>query len=971
MHILLSPTIPLNVVASPLTWPDSEWEDPPGPVYNDNDYWAAAYPLSSPALGVFQSVTNSNPLNVSSSSPDYYSFDVEPGFYFSVSIKFNKTNTWNDSSTNHSYIDFTDPPFYADLDMYLWAQNGANPYMVGYSNYSGYEEVIGPVLINASDTLVFNITCSNSFGYESVRYSTTYNMSVVYEDKWEKFESNDKLDDLTPPYYPGGTDDEIVPGHYEKLRFSSDNVTEYGANDSYLILLYQGTEVTINATSYLDPLLPETWGLDFYLYYFNQTLVKYYPDPDTNNEIDNYTFKVDESGWYYLRFEQVNAQHYTLDIAIEDAPEIESGNNNQTNDATKLIAKKYPGMVISKDNHDWYTVWVEKFERLRVDITWNPIKLPDNSLLDLTLEVYENISAAASINNSLDDPRPIPGVPNSLRFPPATTSYRALKDSFFYIHVSSNNPFPLYYNLTIVIQGKDDWAEDNDWPMSAYLIPTQVEIDYTSTVTNPDSGFISLEGDPDWFAIFLLPGDLITVRIEFDGALADLNLFFLAGDGITILDDSMSSGSSSEMAVYNISKADTYYILILGVPTSYSYGVIDYNLSIDLDIFDDPFEINNEYETAAAISEGTYTDLILRDDIYDYYYLYLHENDTIEITLDYFAKEYEYDGKPEVNNIDLELYRDYDPDIQKYPIVDKSWTQFNESITYTANVSAKYFILCSIWGETPNSYNLTIETSETNDPHEDNDILSDATPIDVVEGVPVSNVSAISHIESDLQIRVKDDDYFVTNVSGGLAIKVEITFSSGLYSSPEPNGIKLKAFQENINLGLELLDPNGTVINASLVSEGASGEVGPFLMDSNYSRRFLSNEVFFRVFMNEGLSATYTLNITIGQPKYLFPRETVPPTKPKPSIKPFDPFTVLIPLAVGGAIIGGGTAGGLYAAKKTGYLDKGVKKLKGLRKKPPEKPGGGETGGLKKTEGETGGLKKTEGETGGLKKTPP
>ncbi|MFX1516185.1 MAG: hypothetical protein ACFFC6_07745 [Promethearchaeota archaeon] len=900
LQVLQTPIVPQEAVASPPTHLDNIWEDPDGlGLLTNNSRWAWAYDLGS------ESITNPDSLNVSSNNPDYYNFSVQSGFYFSISITFNQSNAWNETG----YLIDLDPLFYADLDLYLWSQSGT---LLGYSNYSGYEEIISPILINTSETVYFNVTCANPFGYEGLNYSTIYNMSVVYEDKWERFESNDDISSLTPPDNPGGSDDEIVPGYYEKLRFSSDSVTEYGKNDTYLILLYNGSRVTITVESYSDPVISQPDGVDMHLIYYNYSQARYisvdFEDPDQSNAAkDTFQFIVNSSRWYYLRFSQRLANYYTLEIILEDEPEELSGMSNHYQDqATEVSVGYYPGMVVSRIDHDWYSINVAKYQRLHVDVNWIQVQIPDGGRFDINLTVYEN----QSTSSILDDPNPIL---NGLRFGP----HRALTDSVYYIHVSSNNTYPLYYNLTITILGEDDWAEENDLFIYAYLLQTQSR-EYKPTETDPDAGLISLEGDMDWYAISLLPGDWITVRIDFNGTNADLNLFFADATG-NILDSSVLSGSSSETISYRVSKSDVYLLLVLGVGPP-GYGFAQYNMTVDIDLFDDFLELpNNDFGSAAPIAEGSYTNLILRDDLYDYYYVYLDQDDTINISLDYFPEEFEEAGDILINDIDLELYSDYTG--SEYPRVAESITVLNESISYTATVSGQYFILCIIWGgETPNTYNLTIDVKEIDDAHEDNDVLGDATRITVVEG-PTRDT--VSHTET-ARIRIKDDDYFVVKVPAGLAIIVEISqFGSE-------------------NLDLELLALNGSIIDSSLSGAGYPEQVGPFPMNSTYTNIHNGTDIYFRVFMDSGLSTSYQLNVTLGPEDVLIPQGTVPPFSKSPTkVKPFNPLEALIPLAIGGAILGGGAAGGLYAAKKTGVLDKGVKKIQDFRKRPPKKPGGG------------------------------
>jgi hypothetical protein len=312
--------------------------------------------------------------------------------------------------------------------------------------------------------------------------------------------------------------------------------------------------------------------------------------------------------------------------------------------------------------------------------------------------------------------------------------------------------------------------------------------------------------------------------------------------------------------------------------------------------------------------------MILRDSDDDWFYVYLAADDMIEISLDYFANSYKIGQFEYLNDIDLDLFYD------DQSIANNSRTFFNESLTFSAPTSGRYYIVCVIDG-TANEYNLTIDITETDDSYEDNDDLAHATRVDVVDIIPEDPVSEVI---TGLQMRVKDDDYYVTSVEVGLAIIVEIEFSS------------------SYNLDLELLYPNGTVIISSTASTGNSEVAGPFPMNQTFTNAFdNTTDVYFRVYMDNGLTTSYTLNVTVGKQEVLITRQTTADFTPF-TFTPYKPglFEVLVPLAAGGALLGGGTAGGLYAAKKTGALDKGMGWVKGKLQR-------GDTGG-------TGGTKKKE-----------
>jgi len=910
--------MPEGISAAPLTQNDTIWENWPG---GDNDDPTNAYDFS--INGIHYSITNppATPLNVSTWSPDYYNFSVLSGFYFQVYIEFNKTNVWNFTYN----LPFTNPPypedpfaeeFYADIDLELYASNGT---LLGESKGKENEEAIGPIYTTKDETYMIYVSAViPPIGYD-ITYSTVYNMSIVYDDEWELLQTNDDIDDLSDPRI-GGCDDEIVPGTYEKLRFSRDINTEYGDADSYIIWLYQNSTVNITITCYTDPNTLQNTGLNkLALFNENKTHIESFTDGPTSS--DTHIFTTNYTGWYYITLDNGGGptDYYTLQIDIEDVYEGKPPDGNNQNATAKVItAGEYLGMVVSEGRDDWYRIRVDNSERLMAEIHW------PSFIGTLNLVLYNT-----SDHSSVEEAAPIL---NGLRVGPIHTFNMSGDYAWYFIHVTGDNEYARYYDLTIVIAELDDWAEDNDNPNDAYPLSTTSK-SYKPSETDPFGGFFSLKYDHDWFVISLLPGDWFSARIEFNGVEGNLDMKLYDGY-INELDSSEATASNSETIVHRATKIDKYLFVIYGLPDSYATNGLFYNMTITIVELDDSFESNDDSSEAdqnAPIAEGTYTDLILRDSDDDYYYLYLAENDFIEVSLTYFANEYKVKGEihPFVNDIDLILLFD-----DQSPANDSRNTEGNESLTFSAPSSGKYYIVGIIFAAidgAANSYNLSINIVETDDPHEDNDALGEATRITVVKEATKDTVSRTE----TLRMRVKDDDYFVTKVPAGLAIKVEIS-----------------QFGSN-NLDLELLSINGSLLINSINPPEYSEEVA-FPMNTTYTGLYNGTDIYFRVFMDTGLSTTYFLNVTIGLEEILIPRETVPPfSESKPLTKPFNPLEVLIPLVIGGAIIGGGAAGGLYAAKKTGALEKASDKFRDKFGRKPKKPGGGGIGERKKPGGGT------------------
>ncbi|MHA2306865.1 MAG: hypothetical protein ACXACU_15900, partial [Candidatus Hodarchaeales archaeon] len=202
----LNPSKLMTVSASPLTYTDTVWEG--GGPFPDNDAPSTAWDLSSTGSRSLSNNPNT-PLNVSTLSPDYYNFTVYPHFYFSILIEFNQTNVYNATANNASILILDDPPFAADIDIELIASNGT---VLGSSNGNSNNEAIGSIYTTTTEKYVINVTAVKpEFGYDFIDYSTTYNMSIIFDDEWEDLQSNDKFEYIDDPT-DGSSDDEITPG---------------------------------------------------------------------------------------------------------------------------------------------------------------------------------------------------------------------------------------------------------------------------------------------------------------------------------------------------------------------------------------------------------------------------------------------------------------------------------------------------------------------------------------------------------------------------------------------------------------------------------------------------------------------------------------------------------------------------------------------------------------------------------------
>lgn len=879
---------PDRVTAAPMQWPsDTLWEGGA----QSNDFPGTAYPLGG------QSISNppATSLVANTTSPDFYNFTVYSGFLFQVLIEFNPYLALNISSglevnlTQH-------PSFVGDIDLELRAKNGT---LLGESKGFGSEEAIGPITTNVGpnpELWTINVTVVKPpIGYDTLDYSLIYDLHIIYDDQWEWLQSNDEVTSLDDPT-DGASDDEIVPGVYKNLRFSSDTVTEYGDNDWYILWFYNDTAVAITVDSYTDTSGAELSGPDIGIFNLTSALNGTSPfvqfvDPGTSSS-SLLTFRTNYTGWYYLNINNTRlstANFYDLTIDIEDGIEVDFGSRSGNN-TVKIDTpggRYLPGMVISQSNGDWYNVTIKQKERLFVQVEWYPALISE-----MNLTVYEN----SSVQSELDAALPVAGLPfgqSGLGIGP----HRADSDSNYLIHVEASNQYPRYYDLTVNVGGVDDDLEDNDNSGNPTdLSPSNYT--FAPTIVDPFAGLVSLQGDPDWFRIPLQKNDNLSLQIDFDGTLGNLEmeLYGIFGEALPPIAVSKQNPSNSEFIQFNVQVSGDYIFRVFadGILVN---GFSDYNLTVTVFVKDDRFEVNNDFGEAAPIAEGIFDNLIIREDD-DWFYVYLAATDEINVSLDYFPEPF---GQINwLTDIDLDLLFDDQSSAAK----SHSPVQ-NESITFQAPSSGKYFIVVHSDGPF-NYYNLTISIGETDDIYEDNDNLKDATRITVVDEVLDT---AVSYTESGLVIRVMDDDYFVVKVPAGQAIIVEITYQTGE------------------SLGLDILYPNGSFMATANELRPGSLQSQPETINTSYIGEHNTSDLYFRVSMDIGLVTSYDLNVTVGPVELLYTRQTVPPLTTSVPLPPPDPLLILITTAV---VLGGGAAVLLYVGNKTGYLEKGVNKIKNI-----------------------------------------
>jgi len=344
----------------------------------------------------------------------------------------------------------------------------------------------------------------------------------------------------------------------------------------------------------------------------------------------------------------------------------------------------------------------------------------------------------------------------------------------------------VYYDLDIWVNAGgvpiDDNYEENDNVGNAYDLTS-----YAAWWLSDVNG-TGIQWDEDWYRVYLDPGEeRISVELEFNHSLGDIDLEVYYYDGILILLDGSYSVDDNEYIDVDAPKSGRYYIRV------YSYfddRGNEYDLWWeDLTPFgggDDWAEENDDFWNARWLDPNYFSGsglMILGSDE-DWFQLYLENGDKIDINI-FFNH---FDG-----NLELELW---DPSNTK-----KIWSysyDHDEFISFTVDMSGEWRIRVSqVNGLNDVYYDLDIWINDgmlggggddayelNNEPY---DILADDSnegKDSVLGGIHPSNLFQYEQTWlSDLYglaIQGDEDWYAIEVTSGFLNLEVKLLFNHSL-----------------------------------------------------------------------------------------------------------------------------------------------------------------------------------------------
>jgi hypothetical protein len=312
--------------------------------------------------------------------------------------------------------------------------------------------------------------------------------------------------------------------------------------------------------------------------------------------------------------------------AADDCVDDRSGNDTFDSAAT-VIEADYNNIALCGDD-DYYRVFVREGET----ITFTTTLLPTDGDLDLTMFTQAGVVLDTATGDSATH----------------ALTHTATWSEFVYLRASlveDRGMGGVGYDFHVDIDGPavcvEESAEVNDSIAQADLIPEGLH-----------RNLGACEGDVDFWAVDLRPGDTLTATADFSHADGDIDMALVNAAGTTL--DSSASNTDDEVVTYVAPGTERVYVRVaLDGPDT---GGPAQSYDLDLDIVgpdhcpDDDFEPNDSAAAATLLDEDTVHNLVKcpsNDD--DWFRIPVLAGDELTVTADFAHNE---------GNLQLALYSD-------------------------------------------------------------------------------------------------------------------------------------------------------------------------------------------------------------------------------------------------------------------------------------------------------------------------
>jgi hypothetical protein len=540
--------------------------------------------------------------------------DVEPNDSFSQAERVTEgvqSGTVNDSSPDVYAIRLNQSE---GLEANLTTPSDADVDLQVYSPNPNYDPLVGATG-GASDPLVrFDPEQTDTF-YVEVRTANASNVS--YSLDLDVLGSK-VIDRLGPDDRRNGAP-LVEEGFYDNLTAFSDEL------DVYRIDLErgEGLRATVSNDERLDMRVFDSETA-------TNPVVRA-PEPDSGDDPNfdpigpqSFTFQAEQTTTYYIVVEsmQVNNRFdYSLDINLINRTENDPYEfNNRREDAGQLNETTYNNLSLVGDESDFFKIRLERGEGLQVTAS-------NDERLDLRM--WRGTTSTSPVvrapePDSGDDPNFDPSGPQSF-------VYKADATDVYYVEVESQqfqNLFDYTLDVNLINHSENDPFELNN------------DRDTAARVDDTTYDNLSIVGDEtDYFKIDLRRGEGLRVQVSNDERL-DVKLWDSPDATSPVArapepdsgDDPDFDPIGPETLVYQADANGTYYV---EVESKQFQNLFDYSMLVDRinASENDPYEFNNDRETAAPLMETTYRNLSMVGDEFDYFKLYLEQGEGLKVSV--------------------------------------------------------------------------------------------------------------------------------------------------------------------------------------------------------------------------------------------------------------------------------------------------------------------------------------------------
>ncbi len=471
---------------------------------------------------------------------------------------------------------------------------------------------------------------------------------------------------------------------------------------------------------------------------------------------------------------------------------------NATVDSVWVPQPRNPETPLDNQFMDIFTLLLFKnnIVNINLDYYWNVAWINSPNYDNLTLEVYfpNRTLFTYEIGRNFSTRK-------------LTLEFTAPESGYYYLVVNSSiYPFEtvtinknylglLPYNLNWTQQEvTDNGIMNNDDPTNGTWISN-----------NPfeRAGLHISKKDVDWYRINATDFQTITITADFFHSLSDINLYLFSDitnypniePYLVGMSETTQNTELIEYEVFsNTSSIQTFY---LKVNSTNNDEPRYYNLSILVQDPDDIYEDNDDQQSAKLLltENKTYSDLFLRKNDNDYFFLTLIAGDSLQATIT-------FDESLGPLNIEIR-----DADFKK--IAETEGVGGFKELSYVATENSVIFL--GIVGDfasfttTGIPYSLTITVYQSDDRFESNNNQNNAKATG--EG-----------IFKDLILRTGDEDWYYVYLLAGETLWINVTFDAAagdidLYTYDSGLQLMNKSIQ-NINTGNEMI--NLTVTNSGI-----------------------------------------------------------------------------------------------------------------------------------------------------------